>query len=118
MKSYFVAKKEILGHRLPFLSHSKDTSTSVETTGGCRGRKRCADTSGVNVFLIASCPQRQRRVISADRRAARPRLDPGFLPVMPAYITLYASTSEISFSVPFFSRSHPHGSGVLQGRRK
>ncbi|KAF4117699.1 hypothetical protein G5714_002252 [Onychostoma macrolepis] len=41
-----------------------------------------------------------------------------FQPVMPAHITLYASTAEISFSVPFFSRSHPHGSGVLQGRRK
>ncbi|KAL1280878.1 hypothetical protein QQF64_015478 [Cirrhinus molitorella] len=41
-----------------------------------------------------------------------------FQPVMPAHITLYASTAEISFSIPFFSRSHPHGSGVLQGRRK
>ncbi|KAK2900563.1 hypothetical protein Q8A67_008678 [Cirrhinus molitorella] len=41
-----------------------------------------------------------------------------FQPVMPAHITLYASTAEISFSIPFFSRSHPHGSGVLQGRCK
>lgn len=37
----FCSKEEILGHHLAFLSHSKDTSTAVETTGGCRGRKRC-----------------------------------------------------------------------------